>query len=65
MTSTISGSLGPFEKTKISVINMVAKMQEAAVIQKLIDNPTETNMEILSQFILTDPQFLVKEDLPN
>lgn len=65
MTANISGSLGPFELTKISVITMVSKLQEAIVIQSLIDNPTETNMEILSQFILTDPQFIVKDELPN
>ena len=65
MTDAVTGSLGPFEKTKISVIDMIAKMQEAVVIQRLIDNPTEENMEILSQFILTDPRFLVKNDLPN
>ncbi len=65
MTASTSGSLGPFELTKISVITMVSKLQEAVVIQRLIDDPTETNMEILSQFILTDPQFIVKDDLPN
>ena len=65
MTDTVSGSLGPFETTKMSVISMVAKMQEAVVIQRLIDNPTETNLEILAQFILSDPQFLLKDEPPN
>ena len=29
-----TGSLGPFEKTRISVINMAARIQEAVVIQR-------------------------------
>ncbi len=65
MTASTSGSLGPFELTKISVITMVSKLQEAVVIQHLVDDPTEANLEILAQFILTDPQFIVKDDLPN
>ena len=65
MTFESSGSLGPFEQTKISVIHMATRIQEAIAIQQLLDNPTEENMEILSTFILSDPYFLVKEDLPN
>jgi len=67
MSNVTSGSLGPFELTKISVVNMAVKMQEATVIQKLLDSPSPENLEVLSRFILTDPQFLSKslEDLPN
>ena len=65
VNNTMTGSNGPFEKVRQNVYEMAMKMHEASVIEKIMKDPTEANMLILTQYIFSDPSWPPKDDLPN
>ena len=65
MTTSTTGSFGPFEEVRTAVYNMALGLIEAHAVEKLMQDPTPQNLEILASYMLTDPRILKKDILPN